>query len=32
MKLPEIQTSEMLDFLSQLLNTPSPNGIYGESH
>ena len=27
MKLPEIQTSEMLDFLSQLLNTPSPTGF-----
>ena len=27
MKLPEIKTSEMLDFLSQLLNTPSPTGF-----
>ncbi len=27
MKLPEINTSEMLDFLSQLLNTPSPTGF-----
>ena len=27
MKLPEIKTSEMLDFLTQLLNTPSPTGF-----
>jgi putative aminopeptidase FrvX len=27
MKLPEINTSEMLEFLSQLLNTPSPTGF-----
>ena len=27
MKLPEINTSEMLDFLSRLLNTPSPTGF-----
>ena len=27
MKLPEINTSEMLEFLSRLLNTPSPTGF-----
>ncbi len=27
MKLPEINTSEMLDFLSRLLNSPSPTGF-----
>lgn len=27
MKLPEIKTKDMLDFLSELLNTPSPTGF-----
>lgn len=31
MKLPDINTSEMLDFLTKLLNTPSPTGFTEEA-